>query len=112
MFQNITNNVALDPLDKTKYPSAKLIKTLKIPDRSAPTTSIDGTFELIDSNVIFKHDIPFSKKIVFPAGTSVAGNVNNSMTLLVTAYDHNSALETDECIKSIDMLCSFYYSDP
>ncbi|KAJ1467578.1 hypothetical protein T484DRAFT_1755759 [Baffinella frigidus] len=62
VFQNITNNVALDPLDKTKFPSTKLIATLKIPDRSAPTTSVDGTFELIDSNVIFKKWIPFNKK--------------------------------------------------
>ncbi|KAJ1469182.1 hypothetical protein T484DRAFT_1754626, partial [Baffinella frigidus] len=65
VFQNITNNVALDPLDKSKFSSTKLIATLKIPDRSAPTTSVDGTFELIDGNVIFKKWIPFNKKLVF-----------------------------------------------
>ena len=36
----------------------------------------------------------------------------NSMSLVVTAYDHNSALQTDICIKEIDLMCSFYYSDP
>ena len=39
VFKNITNNAALDPLDKTKFASTKLIKTMKISDRSAPTTS-------------------------------------------------------------------------
>ncbi|KAJ1487840.1 hypothetical protein T484DRAFT_1785337 [Baffinella frigidus] len=38
LFQNITNNVALDPLDKAKFPSTKLIHTLcsqKVPDGPA-----------------------------------------------------------------------------
>ena len=70
VFQNITNNVALDPLDKCKYPACKFLGTYKVPDRSAPTTSIDGTFELIDANVIFKKWIPFNKKINFMPGTN------------------------------------------
>ena len=32
----------LDPLDKTQIPTFKLLGTYKIPDRSAPTLSVDG----------------------------------------------------------------------
>ena len=69
MFQNITDNVAVDPLDKRKFPSSKLLGTYKVPDRSAPTLSVDGNFELIDTNVIIKKWIPFDKKIIFMPGT-------------------------------------------
>jgi hypothetical protein len=51
VFQNITDNVELDPLDKTKFPHTKQIGTYRLPDRSAPTMSVDGAFELIDSNI-------------------------------------------------------------
>ena len=112
MFQNITDNVELDPLDKTKIQSSKLIGTYKIPDRSAPTLSVDGSFELIDSKVIVKKWIPFNKKISFLQDTNSPTNINSYMSLVITAYDHNSAYETDMCIKSIDMMSSFYYSDP
>ena len=37
---------------------------------------------------------------------------NSYMALVITAYDHNSAYETDVCVKSIDLMSSFYYSDP
>ena len=112
IFQNITDNVALDPLDKVKYPSSKFIGTFKIPDRSAPTMSIDGTNELIDSNVIVKKWIPFNKKIMFLPDSNTPTNVNAFMALVVTAYHQNTALETDVCIKAIDLMSSFYDSDP
>jgi hypothetical protein len=113
LFQNITNNVELDPLDKTKFPHTKYLGMAKLPDRSAPTASIDGTFELIDSNIIWKKWIPFEKKIKFKQQSSNEPmNIAPYMTLCVTAYDHNSALETDVCVKDIDMMVSFYYSDP
>ena len=113
MFENITNNVALDPLDRNTFPSTKFLGTYKIPDVSAPTTSIDGTFELIDSKILFKKWIPFKRKIKFLlADNREPSNIPNSMQLVVTAYDHNSALETDICVKAIDIMSSFYYSDP
>ena len=111
-FESITGNVALDPLDKHKFPLTKMIGTYKVPDRSAPTTSIDGTFELIDTNIIVKKWIPFNKKITFNPGTQDPTGINSYLAIGVTAYDHNSALETDICVKSIDMMSSFYYSDP
>ncbi len=40
--------------DKTKFPSIKFLGSHKVADRSAPTTSVYGTFELIDTNLIFK----------------------------------------------------------
>ena len=79
---------------------------------SAPTTSVDGTFELIDTNVIFKKWIPFAKKLCFVPDTNSPTNVNSYMVLIVTAYDHNTALESDICVKSVDLMSSFYYSDP
>ena len=112
MFQNITDNVAVDPLDKSKYAATKLLGTYRVPDRSAPTLSVDGTNELIDTNVIIKKWIPFDKKIKFMPGTSAPTNINAFMQLVFTVYDHNSALESDMCIKSTDLMCSFYYSDP
>jgi len=112
MFQNITDNVAVDPLDKRKFPSSKLLGTYKVPDRSAPTLSVDGNFELIDTNVIIKKWIPFDKKIIFMPGTKAPTNINSYLQLVFTAYDHNSASETDECIKSVDLMVTFYYADP
>jgi len=112
MFTNITNNVAVDPLEKSKFRSTKLLGTYRVPDRSAPTTSVDGTSELIDTNVIIKKWLPFNKKITFMPGTRTPTNINSFMKLVFTAYDHNSALETDICIKSTDLMTSFYYSDP
>ena len=113
MFDNITGNVALDPLDKNEISSTQFLGTYKIPDRSAPTMSVDGTNELIDSNLIFKKWIPYVKKIKFQhALANTPSNCDNSMSLVVTAYDHNSALQTDICIKEMDLMCSFYYSDP
>ena len=98
VFQNITDNVALHPLDKTQFPSTKFLGSYKIPDRSAPTMSVDGNFELIDSNLIFKKWIPFEKKICFVAGTQSPSNLGAYMALVVKAYDHNSALETDAAV--------------
>jgi hypothetical protein len=112
VFQNITDNVAVDPLDKRKYSSTKMLGTYRVPDRSAPTTSIDGTFELIDTNVIIKKWIPFDKKIIFSPGTRAPTNLNDYLKVVFTVYDHNSALETDMCVKSTDMMISFYYADP
>ena len=112
VFQNITDNVALDPLDKSKYPSSKFIGTYKVPYRSAPTISIDGTFELIDTNVLIKKWIPFNKKIIFNPGTRAPTQLNEYLQIVFTVYDHNSALETDMLIKSTDLCVSFYYSDP
>jgi hypothetical protein len=113
MFENITNSVALDPLDKNTFPTTKFLGTYKIPDVSAPTMSVDGTNELIDSKIMFKKWIPFNRKINFLLGDNrEPSNVPNSMQLVVTVYDHNSALETDICVKSIDIMSSFYYSDP
>ncbi|KAJ1475981.1 hypothetical protein T484DRAFT_1826358, partial [Baffinella frigidus] len=112
MFQKITNNVAIDPLNKSNFPTAKLIGTYKVPDVSAPTMSVDGNFELIDTNVIIKKWIPFNKKIKFLDGTNDPTNINSYMALVVTCYDHNSALVTDECVKATDLMMSFYYSDP
>jgi hypothetical protein len=113
VFENITNNVELDPLDKANFPSTKYLGSYKIPDRSAPTAGIDGTYELIDSNLIFKKWIPFARKIKFKASNSnEPTNIPPYMQLAVTAYDHNSALETDTCVKNIDLVASFYYSDP
>ena len=74
--------------------------------------SIDGTNELIDTNVIFKKWIPFNKKINFMPGTGSPTNINSYLALIITAYDHNTAPETDICIKAIDLMSSFYYSDP
>lgn len=113
LFHNITNNVELDPLDKDMFPQTKYLGAYKIPDRSAPTASIDGTSELIDSNLIFKKWIPFTRKIKFKQNNSnEPTSIPPYMMLLVTAYDHNSAFETDICVKNIDMVASFYYSDP
>ncbi|KAJ1463805.1 hypothetical protein T484DRAFT_3650080 [Baffinella frigidus] len=112
MFQPITNSVAIDPLNRTNYPSAKLIGTYTVPDVSAPTMSVDGNFELIDTNVLIKKWIPFNKKIKFLDGTNAPTNINAYMALIVTCYDHNSASETDECVKATDLMMSFYYSDP
>ena len=112
MFQNITNNVAIDPLDKRKFASSKLLATYRVPDRSAPTTSIDGTFELIDTNVLIKKWIPFDKKIVFMPTTRAPTNLAEYVKLVFTVYDHNSALESDMCIKTTDLMVSFYYADP
>ena len=112
MFENITDNVAVDPLDKRKFISTKLLGTYRVPDRSAPTTSIDGTFELIDTNVIIKKWIPFNKKIIFNPTTRSPTNINEYIQIVFTVYDHNSALETDMCVKSTDLMVSFYYADP
>ena len=112
MFENITNNVELDPLDKRKFPNSKLLATYRVPDRSAPTMSVDGTNELIDTNFIIKKWIPFNKKITFMPGTRAPTNINSSYKLVFTVYDHNSALESDMCVKSTDLMCTFYYSDP
>ena len=112
MFQNITNNVELDPLDKRKIPSSKLLGTYRVPDRSAPTMSVDGTNELIDTNVLIKKWIPFNKKMIFMPGTRSPTNINAYLRLIFTAYDHNSALETDTCVKSTDLMITFYYADP
>ena len=79
---------------------------------SAPTTSVDGTFALIDTNVIIKKWIPFDKKIVFRSATRTPTNLNQYLQLVFTVYDHNSALETDICVKSTDLMVSFYYADP
>jgi len=112
VFQNITNNAALDPMDKTKFPHNTMIGSYRVPDRSAPTASYDGTFELIDTNIIFKKWIPFNKKIRFDPGTQDPTGINAYLAIGVSAYDHNSALETDICVKSLDLMSSFYYSDP
>ena len=112
VFQNITDNVAVDPLDKRKYPSTKMLGTYRVPDRSAPTLSVDGNFELIDTNVIVKKWIPFDKKIVFTPGTRAPTNLNDYFKIVFTVYDHNSASETDICVKSTDLMVSFYYADP
>ena len=112
VFQNITDNVALDPLDNSKFPNTRFLGTYRIPDRSAPTASIDGTFVLIDTNVTFKKWIPFNKRITFMPGTNSPTNINSYMELVVTAYDHNTAAETDICVKAIDLMSTFYYSDP
>ena len=112
MFENITNNVAVDPLDKRKFASTKLLGTYRVPDRSAPTTSVDGTFELIDTNVIIKKLIPFNPKITFFPGTRAPTNLNKEIQIVFTVYDHNSALESDMCVKTSDLMVTFYYADP
>ena len=112
MFENITDNVAFDPLNKRVIPSSKLLGTYRVPDRSAPTVSVEGNFELIDTNVLVKKWIPFDKKIQFVPGTRAPTNINAYMFLVFTVYDHNTALETDICVKETDLMCTFYYSDP
>ena len=63
-------------MDKAKFPHNKFKATYKVADRSAPTTSVDGTFELIDTNIIVKMWIPFNKKIHFDPGTQDPTGIN------------------------------------
>ena len=86
MFEQITNNVELDPLDKKKVPATKLIGTYRVPDRSAPTTSVDVTFELIDTSAGNWSRCHAQKWFFFSPRDTLARNV--AFEILTTERGH------------------------
>lgn len=106
----------LDPLQKKRYPKAKLLGIFKTDANDQSTGTYGGsvgTPETNDQKVIyFKKFIPMNKKVWFKAdASSTLTNLDEYGTICLAPFDKTLALGTDNVILSGTINATLYYKD-
>lgn len=116
LFHNVSGMTILDPLQKKRYPKAKLLGIFKTDANDQSTGTYGGsvgTPETNDQKVIyFKKFIPLDKKVWFKAdASSTPTNLEEYGTICLAPFDKTLALSSDNVILSGTINSTLYYKD-
>lgn len=116
LFHNVSGMNLLDPLQKKRYPKAKLIGIFKTDANDQSTGTYGGTVGTplaSDQKVIyFKRFIPMDKKVYFKADASqTPTNLEEYGTICFAPFEKTLALTTDNVILSGTINATLYYKD-
>lgn len=116
LFHNISGKTILDPLQKKRFPKAKLIGIYKTEANDQSTGSYGGTIGTPNANdqkvIYFKKFIPLDKKVWFKAdASSTPTNLPEYGTFAFAPFDKTLALSTDNVILSGTLNATLYYKD-
>lgn len=116
LFHNISGMTILDPLNKKRFPKAKLIGTYKTEANDQSTGSYGGTIGTPNANdqkvIFFKKYIPLDKKVYFKAdGSQTPTNIEEYGTICLCPFDKTLAYPADNLILSGTLNATLYYKD-
>jgi len=116
LFHNVSGMTILDPLQKKRFPNAKLVGIYKTDpnDQSSGTYGGSvGTPQAGDQKIIFfKSYVPLNQKIYFKTdGSAVPTNLKEYGTFCLAPFDKTLALSTDNVIMSGTLNATLYYKD-
>lgn len=108
LFHNISGATILDPLQKKRYPGAKLLTSARL--HANDTIHAGATADI--KTLTIEAFIPLDKKVYFNADASLKmPNMKEYGTLCLAPYDKTSALTTDNVIIGGTMTGTLYYKD-
>lgn len=116
LFHNVSGMTILDPLQKKRFPKAKLVGIYKTDPNDQSTGSYggsNGTPQANDQKVIFfKAYVPLNQKVYFKTDSSnVPTNLNEYGTFCLAPFDKTLAGALDNVILSGTMNATLYYKD-
>jgi len=108
LFHNISGATILDPLQKKRYPQAKLLTSVRLHSNDTIHAGANADIKTLTLEAF----IPIDKKAYFNADASLKmPNMKEYGTLCLAPYDKTSALETDNVIIGGTMTGTLYYKD-
>lgn len=110
LFHNISGATILDPLQKKRFPKAKLLASVRLhPNDTYQSPHTSGS-DIKTLTTTFW--IPINKKAYFNADASLKmSNMNEYGTICLCPYDKTSAGELDNVIIGGQMTGTLYYKD-
>ena len=116
LFHHISGMTILDPIQKKRYPKAKLVGIYKVDANDQSTGSYGGTIGTPNANdqkiIFWKYYLPLNKKVYFKdEETSVPTNLHEYGTFCLCPFDKTLAFHTDNVILSGTINATLYYKD-
>lgn len=113
LFHNITGSTMVDPLQKKRFPRAKLIGKFRVKPADQ-YTYIGGAHgdSLNAAPITAEFWIPINKKVFFSAdATIVPTNLMEYGTICVCPYQQFSTLSTDNLVVNSNLNATCYFKD-
>lgn len=116
LFHNISGMTLLDPLQKKRFPKAKLLGIYRTFANDQSTGTYGGSVGTPEANdqkiIFFKKWIPINKKVYFKADASnVPTNLPEYGTICLAPFDKTLALSTDNVVLSGTINATLYFKD-
>lgn len=116
LFHSVSGMTILDPLQKKRYPNAKLVGIYKTEANDQSTGTYGGSVGTPEAGdqkyIFFKAYIPLNKKIYFKADASATPtNMKEYGTFCLAPFDKTLAISSDNVILSGTMNATLYYKD-
>jgi len=112
LLHNVTGNTMVDPMQKKRYPGAKLIGKYRVKAVDSEETSGEWSNATNSMPIYCSFWIPINKKVFFIADASTTpSNLKEYGTICIAPYQTYSALATDTIVVDAQLNATAYFKD-
>lgn len=112
LFHNVTGSTAVDPLQKKRYPKAKLLGVFKVEPSNQWYLGSNAIVSENAATLTMNRFIPIRKKVFFNADAdNKPTNLHEYGTLCFCPYQNWKTLATDEIVAGGDLNVTAYFRD-
>ncbi|PAT00928.1 hypothetical protein CI105_09295 [Candidatus Izimaplasma bacterium ZiA1] len=112
LFHNVTGSTQVDPLQKKRYPKAKLLGVFRVEPSNQWYLGSNATVAENTGTMSINRFIPVKKKVFFIADASIKpSNLQEYGTICFCPYQNWKTLSTDNLITGGDINITAYFKD-